>query len=114
MSWLAHPGESRTTSPGLASSTAASNAASWEAETHRQDGDAFRVVESFPRYPQPLPQAVAAGIIERHAGRMHLASRRLSGNQDAGAPAGLQHRPGAERQLRGAQLAVANFFQQQG
>jgi hypothetical protein len=61
-----------------------------------------------------LPQAVAAGIVERHAGGMHLAPRCLSGDQDAGAPAGLQHGPRAERQVGGAQLAAADFFKQNG
>ncbi len=45
---------------------------------------------------------------------MHLAPRCLSGDQDAGAPAGLQHGPRAERQVGGAQLAAADFFKQNG
>ena len=35
-------------------------------------------------------------------------------DKDAGTPAGLQHRPGAKRQVGGTQLAAADFFKQHG
>src|SRR3546814_16612821 len=46
------------------------------AETHRHDGDARLVVEDIAIKAEPLPQLVAAAVIPRDAGLVHLRARR--------------------------------------
>ena len=60
-----------------------------EAETHRQDGDALRVVEGVPRYPQPL-RAGGRRWRRRTARRKHAPCAPVPARQqDAGTPVGL-------------------------
>src|SRR5690625_4593298 len=64
-----------------------------KAESHRHDGDLIRIIESLPADSHPAAQAVAAGIIERNAGFMHFAPRRLADNEYPRISRRLYHRP---------------------
>ena len=64
-----------------------------KAKTHGQDGDARRVVERFAGDAHPLPQPLAAGVVERYPAFVHLAPGRLACNEDACLSVHLQHGP---------------------
>ena len=52
-------------------------------ESHRHDRDLLLVVERVLGDSHPLPQAITARIVERHAGRMHAATGSLTRNEQA-------------------------------
>jgi len=77
------------------------------AEAHAHDRDAALVVEPVAVEPQPVPEPVAAAVVERQAGLMHPRAGRLGDDQQPGAATGPDDRPRPERQMVGAVPARA-------
>ncbi len=86
----------------------ASRQAAGIAEPDADECYAPRVVEDLAREPEPRPQALARGIVPRHAGLVHLGSRRLSANEKPRRGEGLEDRARAERQMLGTDPAGAD------
>src|SRR5574337_1614785 len=82
------------------------------AKTHRHERDPFRVIKSFLVDAEPVAQLVAALVVERDAGLVHLASRRLADDQQARVRVRLQYRSAAVRQVRRAYAAGADACHQ--
>ena len=76
-----------------------------KAEAHGDDGDFFRVIERVFFQRQPLPQALARGIVERATTVMGANARRLAGDADSRRHGNLQYRP----RLLGQGRAVARL-----
>ena len=60
-------------------------------KSHRNNGDYFWIVEGVRANPHPLPQVIAARVIERNSTIVNSASGRLAGNKDAGTRVNLQN-----------------------
>src|SRR3546814_3203811 len=84
------------------------------AEARGQEGDAAGIIEGVPVDPEPAAQAVAARVVERQPARMDLRAGSLADDQDACGRADPRHGPRAERQMRGAYPAAAQFLQGTG
>src|SRR5271170_1479577 len=75
------------------------------AKAYRQNGDLRRIVEDRSINAHPGAKPLAARVVERYAGFMNPAARRLSGNQYFGIAADLEYRSRSKRQMVCAQSA---------
>ena len=80
----------------------------WVAKTHRHNGKMPGVAEGLPIHPQPGPQPVATGVIERQATFMRLSPRCLASNQYGGSRVNLEDGFWMQRQLLATDLADVN------
>ena len=82
---------------------------SGEAQTHRQDGNFRGVIKRVAVNTHPLPQTVAARIIEWHTAHVSLIARGLSGDQYSSARVRLKDRTGPQGQMGCAKIASSNL-----
>ena len=82
------------------------------AKAHGQVGKKERVMEKRFLHAQPAAQAFSAGIAPHNARGVHLASRRLSGDDDFGGGMGIHNRPRRQGQNVFTQAAVFYIVQQ--
>lgn len=69
------------------------------AKSHGQKGELQWIVKVIPSDAEPLPQAVATGIVERQSCFMDTLAGRLCGHQNSGPGIKLKYRPWTQRQM---------------
>src|ERR1043165_1171104 len=82
------------------------------AEAHTDDGDARLVVECIAIDIEPLAQTIAAPVVKGEAGLMHLRAGRLTDDEKPRRGMAANDRPRTQRQLRRANRASANLFEE--
>ena len=90
-----------------------------EAEGHGQDGEAAAVVEGVAVDAEPVAEAVAGGVVEGAAERVHAGAGGLAAEEDRRGRREPGHRPrrvggGGRREARGAEAAGADFVGERG